>query len=241
MLWIDQAFMVAAGITLSLDIFHRQTTEPEFEDHRKHVELTINLLGKFEHSMIAIRGVRLLTSLLAEQARLCAEKSMENYKKRMRDEGSGDGDDRSVSTPGFVQVADGSFSNAMKRQKFDVPKFLENFVGSDNNFSSSLKSTFRGGGHSEPGMEQLPTGSTGNGEIVLGNGRLGNVLMQQQSPERLPPLSPPTPNPSNMMQNGMDALGLPMEYGYDAFEQIFPPHAGMSNSFLFEDLLNFEL
>ncbi|KAL2394473.1 hypothetical protein ABEF95_000349, partial [Exophiala dermatitidis] len=82
MLWIDQAFMVAAGITLALDIFHRKPAEPEYDEHRKLVDNTINMLGKFENSMIALRGIRLLSSLLAEQARLSADHTLADYRKK---------------------------------------------------------------------------------------------------------------------------------------------------------------
>lgn len=245
MLWIDQAFMVAAGITMSLDIFHRKTTEPEYAEHRKYVENAIAMLSKYEHSMIAIRGVRLLTSLLAEEARLSAEKSMNNYKKKRTHEDEPEmSPDSTANTPSFAQVSNGSFSNAMKRQKFDVPKFLESFVGSDNNLSQSLRSSSRADSTPLPGgpNDFMPSTLNNNGDMVLGNGRLGNVLMQQQgASETSPPTDPVIPNSQNAVQSASGILGLPVDYGYEAFEQIFPPHAGISNSFLFEDLLNFEL
>ena len=244
MLWIDQAFMVAAGITLSLDIFHRKNDDPEYEEHRKHVETTIKMLSRFENSMIAVRGVRLLTSLLAEQARLSAQRDIENYRKRTRDDESSTTPSGSAATPNFLPPNDGSFSSTAKRQKFDVPKFLENFVGSDNSFSQSLRSSFRGGDSGTPfgnTNEALPASMNGNGDMVLGNGRLGNVLMQQPNLDKLPSINDMTAGTQSSIQNGMDALGLPIEYGYEAFEQIFPPQGGISNSFLFEDLLNFEV
>jgi hypothetical protein len=65
-LWIDQAFSIAAGIILSLDAFHRTSNEREFEEHKQLVSDTIRYLQEFKHSKIAIRGVQLL-SLLQEQ------------------------------------------------------------------------------------------------------------------------------------------------------------------------------
>lgn len=245
MLWIDQAFMVAAGITMSLDIFHRKTTEPEYTEHRKHVENAISMLGKYEHSMIAMRGVRLLTSLLAEEARLSAEKSMDNYKrKRTREDEAETSPDSSSQTPGFARVGSESFSNAMKRPKFDVPKFLENFVGSGNSFAQSLRSTLRQDADVllGPANDFVPASQNGNGDMVLGNGRLGNVLMQQPGGSETSPLNNAiSSNVQPLAQNSAVTAGVPVDYGYEAFEQIFPPHAGISNSFLFEDLLNFEL
>ncbi|KAK5089794.1 hypothetical protein LTR70_006168 [Exophiala xenobiotica] len=230
MLWIDQAFMVAAGITLSLDIFHRQNTDPEYEEHRKHVETTIRMLNRFENSMIAIRGVRLLTSLLAEQARLSAQRDMENYRKRAREDDSSTTPGGSAPTPNFLQANDGSFTYAIKRQKFDVPKFLESFVGSDNSFSQSLRSSLRDGGAGANlggGNDAVPASMEGNGDMVLGNGRLGNVLMQQPDTDKLPSISDMTAGTPNYTQNGMDHAGVPpIDYGYDQFEQFFPPQGG---------------
>lgn len=245
MLWIDQAFMVAAGITMSLDIFHRKASEPEYAEHRKFVENAVSMLSKYEHSMIAIRGVRLLTSLLAEEARLTAAKSIDNYKrKRTREDENGTSPESSVNTPSFAQVSDGSFTNAMKRPKFDVPKFLESFVGSGNSFSQSLRTSSHPEANNFAAVQGdvMPATLNNNGDMVLGNGRLGNVLMQQPGgPEVIPPVDPVMTNTQNTLQNASGVLGLPIDYGYEAFEQIFPPHAGISNSFLFEDLLNFEL
>jgi hypothetical protein len=180
MLWIDQAFMVAAGITLALDIFHRKPNEPEFEEHRKLVDNTIVLLGKFENSMISTRGIRLLSSLLAEQARLTADQTLENYRKRTHNAMSGD-------------------RGQPKRQKFNVPKFVENFVGNDS-FTHSLRTANRG---VEPSLE-----------------------LYEPAESRTP---------------GSQDGGITSDLGYETFEQLFPPHTGISNNFLFEDLLNFDI
>ena len=182
MLWIDQAFMVAAGITLALDIFHRKPNEPEYEEHRKLVDNTISMLGKFEHSMIALRGIRLLGSLLAEQARLTADQTMENYRKRTHDAMN------DHSQP--------------KKQKFNVPKFVENFVGNDS-FTHSLRNANKG---IEPSMDLF-------------------------EPEARTPVRTPAPQ---------DPV-FTSDFGYETFEQLFPPHTGISNNFLFEDLLNFDI
>ncbi|RVX70384.1 hypothetical protein B0A52_05883 [Exophiala mesophila] len=185
MLWIDQAFMVAAGITLALDIFHRTNSEPEYEEHRKLVENTISLLSKFEHSMIALRGIRLLSSLLAEQARLSADQTLENYRKRTYD-------------------TLGDRGSQMKRQKFNVPKFVESFVGNDN-FTNSLRNTNR---DTQPSMDLYEPNT-----------------METRAP----------------MDVGSQETFITSDLGYETFEQLFPPHTGISNNFLFEDLLNFDI
>lgn len=178
MLWIDQAFMVAAGITLALDIFHRKPNEPEYDEHRKLVENTIGMLGKFEDSMIALRGIRLLSSLLTEQARLAADQTLQDFRKRSYEMGE------------HAQP---------KRQKFNVPKFVESFVGNDS-FTHSLRSANKGG---EPSMDLY--------------------------------------EPSEARTPAARELSFTSDLGYDTFEQLFPPHTGISNTFLFEDLLNFDI
>lgn len=56
--------MVGAGITLCLDILHRSEAEPEFADHTKLVDQAVVLLGRYDGSALATRGMRLLSSLL---------------------------------------------------------------------------------------------------------------------------------------------------------------------------------
>jgi hypothetical protein len=58
--------MVAAGITLCLDILHRAENESEFVEHRQLIEKAIHLLRKYDDSTLALRGIRLLSSLLTE-------------------------------------------------------------------------------------------------------------------------------------------------------------------------------
>lgn len=61
-----QAYLVGAGITLCLDIRHRSESESEFGDHRNLVDQVIFLLGRYDDSTLASRGIRLLSSLLKE-------------------------------------------------------------------------------------------------------------------------------------------------------------------------------
>lgn len=131
--------------------------------------------------MIGMRGCKMLASLLAEQAKACASNQLGNIRKHGLN-----GDD----TIGF------------KRQKFDVPRFVEQFVGGDNSFTGSLGAS-----------NQPPTG-------------------------------PATPNNLFSTTEFAKANNDPIDesaFSYEKFEQLFPPQAGISNSFLFEDLLNFDL
>lgn len=172
--------MVAAGIVLALDTFHRQETEPEFEEHRKLAETTANMLGMFENSAIASRGAKMMSSLLTEQARMRANSTLVTYRKHDLDSGN-----------------EGS---ASKRQKFDMPKFLERLYGHDS-FTGSLK-------------------------------------MLNGAPESESTI----PEPENTAVSGTNAdEDLITTPAFENFEQLFPPQSGINNSFLFEDLLNFDL
>ncbi|KAF2108580.1 hypothetical protein BDV96DRAFT_262457 [Lophiotrema nucula] len=88
-LWIEQAFSVAAGIILSLDACHRKPTEREFSEHKQLVVDTIEYLKRFAHSKIAIRGVQLITFLLGE-----LNKSNTESRKRARPGEDGGGSTR---------------------------------------------------------------------------------------------------------------------------------------------------
>ncbi|PVI04812.1 hypothetical protein DM02DRAFT_517889 [Periconia macrospinosa] len=69
-LWIHQAFAVAAAIILSLDILHRDRDTQKIPEHLQLVETVVVLLRSCRNSMIATRGVRLLEALLAEISKL---------------------------------------------------------------------------------------------------------------------------------------------------------------------------
>lgn len=65
-LWIDQAFVVAAGIILSLDAFHRKPEETEFFEHQQLARRAIDYLTQFPESKISTRGLQLLSFLTSE-------------------------------------------------------------------------------------------------------------------------------------------------------------------------------
>ncbi|BDD60727.1 hypothetical protein MAP00_005826 [Monascus purpureus] len=66
-LWIYHAFSVAAGIILCLDILHRSPSDKEYIEHRILVEDVIDVLSRFEISMIAKRGIVILRALLTKE------------------------------------------------------------------------------------------------------------------------------------------------------------------------------
>ncbi|KAM0322269.1 hypothetical protein ACHAQA_009558 [Verticillium albo-atrum] len=65
-LWIHQAFSVAAAIILILDVLHRGPAQREWAEHRALAENVVSILASCQNSMIASRGVSLLSALLAE-------------------------------------------------------------------------------------------------------------------------------------------------------------------------------
>jgi hypothetical protein len=105
-LWIEQAFSVAAGIILSLDTFHRSASEREFEEHKSLVADAIGYLRRFQDSKIASRGVQLLSGLQRE----IREGGSVNYRKRERPAENSD------LTP----------SSSKRARTFNVENFISN-------------------------------------------------------------------------------------------------------------------
>jgi hypothetical protein len=68
--WVEQAFVVTAGICLVLDIFHRAESDPETLEYQACVQKAIRFLQQFATSSVAIHGVRLLMSILQEYEKL---------------------------------------------------------------------------------------------------------------------------------------------------------------------------
>jgi hypothetical protein len=81
-LWIDQAFVVAASIILSLDAFHRKPTETEFSEHKRLAEQAIEYLSQFQDSKIATRGIQLLGFLTAELNTVVEDETVYSSRKR---------------------------------------------------------------------------------------------------------------------------------------------------------------
>ncbi|KAF2476189.1 uncharacterized protein BDR25DRAFT_309625 [Lindgomyces ingoldianus] len=66
--WVEQAFVVTAGLCFALDLFHRSEREPETQEYLALVEKAIQLLQRWlPTSSLAAHGIRLLTSLLNER------------------------------------------------------------------------------------------------------------------------------------------------------------------------------
>ncbi|KAL5363573.1 hypothetical protein BJX96DRAFT_120174 [Aspergillus floccosus] len=66
-LWTHQAFGVTASIILCLDLFYRNTSDPETTHHRQLVQDGLQILSHSGSNMIAQRGVHLLEALLSRE------------------------------------------------------------------------------------------------------------------------------------------------------------------------------
>ncbi|KIW04213.1 uncharacterized protein PV09_04521 [Verruconis gallopava] len=64
--WVHQAFSVAASIILILDVLHRSPAEFEYAEHKQLAEDTVAILRQCQNSMIATRGIELLSALFDE-------------------------------------------------------------------------------------------------------------------------------------------------------------------------------
>ncbi|ORY08689.1 hypothetical protein BCR34DRAFT_569458 [Clohesyomyces aquaticus] len=67
--WVEQAFVVTAGLCFALDLFHRSDKEPEVQEYLGWAEKSIRILQTWPTSSIASHGVRLLGSLIYERTK----------------------------------------------------------------------------------------------------------------------------------------------------------------------------
>lgn len=65
-IWIDQAFCVAAGIILCLDVMHRSEGDSSIDPHTELVEECIGRMQRLQPSAMAVRGTKVLSVLLTE-------------------------------------------------------------------------------------------------------------------------------------------------------------------------------
>ncbi|KAF9632866.1 CMP/dCMP deaminase zinc-binding protein [Lasiodiplodia theobromae] len=108
-LWIHDAFNVAACIILCLDLFYRDPSDLEFIEHCQMVKEALDVLRNTEGSMIAQRGVRLISLLLAEQRKAPRDDSGKSNKRKASE---------IVST-----------GRATKQRRFDMDAFVKTFYG----------------------------------------------------------------------------------------------------------------
>jgi hypothetical protein len=124
-LWIHQAFSVAAAIILCLDILHREQSDREYSEQKHLVEDTNNILKGCRNSMIASRGVKLLSALLHEATQSTLEDTSTSRKRT-----ASDGEDQSTPL---------SPSLTKRRKVFDVPAFVRSFCDGSISGAASLE------------------------------------------------------------------------------------------------------
>ncbi|KAK1570128.1 uncharacterized protein LY79DRAFT_527459 [Colletotrichum navitas] len=109
-LWVHQAFAVAASIILLLDVLHRAPGEAEHVEHRQLAESVIGILKSYGNSTIAARGIKLLQALIVEVSNATSLRPMplQNRKRPREDNGP-------CTTRGKHTV------------KFDVHSFVKRF------------------------------------------------------------------------------------------------------------------
>lgn len=136
-LWIHQAFSVAASIIFILDIFHRDPAEPEALEHLQLIQDTVAILKDCKNSMIAGRGVRLLSALLKELVSVSDTDSVDNpssmntRKRRRQDTDPASSSNslgtraqnrpRTLNVPAFVKSFCAHPENAIRPQATQMP------------------------------------------------------------------------------------------------------------------------
>ncbi|KZL63845.1 C6 zinc finger domain containing protein [Colletotrichum tofieldiae] len=109
-LWVHQAFSVAASIILLLDVLHRTPGESEHLEHRQLAESVIEILGLYGNSTIATRGIKLLQALLIEVSNATSMRPVQwRSRKRPREDN------------------DPCMTGGRHTAKFDVHRFVRGF------------------------------------------------------------------------------------------------------------------
>jgi hypothetical protein len=67
--WVEQAFVVTAGLCLGLDLLHRSDLDVESIEHKVWIEKAAKVLEQWPTSSVAAHGIHLLTSILQEYAK----------------------------------------------------------------------------------------------------------------------------------------------------------------------------
>lgn len=63
-IWTNHGHLASASITLCLDIIHRSEGENEYVEHHKLLNKAFSLLGSYDESTLALRGIQMVSSLL---------------------------------------------------------------------------------------------------------------------------------------------------------------------------------
>lgn len=152
-LWIHQAFAVAASITLVLDILHRDPTEADCLEHKQLVQDVVDILKLYQYSAISKRGIKLLSALLVEveRRRAVPDRSGEPWDKRRR-----------LNSGGTDARAN---DRQARRNTFSVPEFIRSFCEGQT-----------GEDFTQPRTDGQAQGSNQGPDARIGNGGEGSGM-----------------------------------------------------------------
>lgn len=71
--WVEQVFVVTAGMCLAIILFHRADRDDEIQEHYVCVQKAIAYLRLFPTSSVAAHGIRILASLMERYTKMVAE------------------------------------------------------------------------------------------------------------------------------------------------------------------------
>ncbi|KAL8951981.1 MAG: hypothetical protein Q9222_002073 [Ikaeria aurantiellina] len=208
-LWHDQAHMVGACITLCLDALHRSEGEPEYAEHRNLVDRAVLLLKRYDDSTLALRGTRLLSSLLEGTTKQVASKSHARLDHEVR-----------------VQNHDGPTAWPLEdRQQIDAMWDRKQSEGERD-----------GGLPSTPEAIASQPDSQSSDIVVSSRGAVDDWAVPMQQPQALQTADGLDMGGecSNMTLTN-DGLS-DMSWWTDLFSDYFPAQSGFENPFLIEDL-----
>ena len=200
--------MVGASITLCLDILHRLRSEPEFAEHKSLVDQAVTLLERYNDSTLAVRGIRLLSSLLEGTAKKQPSKRHGRHEKENKaslDEGNPLAwplEDRQNID---AMWASGQSTSAEKGSQMAVSPAISLQQG------PQLRSIPPASTAGDAGLLDVPTPSAGDSNLINGDGNFGAVD-----------------------DNGMSSDPL---WWTNLFSDYFPTQSGFDNPFLIEDLV----
>ena len=122
-LWVHQAFSVAASIILILDILHREKPDSQqTSEHSSMVRQVIGIFRRFPNSMIAVRGTKLLCAMLDHMTQHLQEaKEFQQSKKKHAQISSGCG------SFGLRATQPGLSQKNRPSPGFDVPTFIRRY------------------------------------------------------------------------------------------------------------------
>ncbi|KAL8714643.1 MAG: hypothetical protein Q9220_001592 [cf. Caloplaca sp. 1 TL-2023] len=205
-LWHDQAHMVGACITLCLDALHRSELEPEYAEHRNLVDRAVLLLKRYDDSTLALRGTRLLSSLLEGTSKQLASKSHARLDQESRAPTHED--------PTAWPLEDRQQIDAMWARK---------------------QSEGEGGLPSTPAAIASQRDPQSCDVVVSGGGAVDDWAVPLQHPQALQTTEGLDVGGSSSTGPPNDGLS-DMSWWTDLFSDYFPAQSGFENPFLIEDL-----